>query len=59
LVAAPYGENPYILRETQLSSFLKILQILNGYLNRIVFLNLVSNRMPEKCGIEKIKRANP
>jgi hypothetical protein len=37
------------------------LQQLNikGYLKRTVFLNLVSNRMHEKCGFEAIKWANP
>jgi hypothetical protein len=34
------------------------LQIQYGYLQPIAFLNLVSNRMPEKCGFEEIKRAN-
>jgi len=29
------------------------------YLNRIAFLNLVSNYRPEKCGFVAIKRANP
>jgi hypothetical protein len=32
---------------------------LTKYLNRIAFLNLVSNYRPEKCGFGKIKRANP
>jgi hypothetical protein len=32
-----------ILRETQLSGFRKLLQILYGYLKPIAFLNLVSN----------------
>jgi hypothetical protein len=27
--------------------------------NRIAFLNRVSNQRPEKCDLEKIKRANP
>jgi hypothetical protein len=31
------------MRETQISGFLKKLQILNGYMQRISFLNLVSN----------------
>jgi hypothetical protein len=35
------------------------MQILNGYMQRIAFLNLVSNRRPEKCDFEAIKRANP
>jgi len=48
-----------ILRENQLSNFLKILQILNGYLEPIAFLIRVSNWMPVKCGLEKLKRANP
>jgi hypothetical protein len=38
---------------------LAILQIPKGYLQSIAFLNLVSNRRPEKCGFEEIKRANP
>ena len=45
----------YIERNTNIA----ILQIRYGYLHRIVFLNLVSNRGPGKCGFEKIKRANP
>ena len=45
----------FIERNTNIA----ILQILYGYLNRIVFLNLVSNRMPEICGFEAIKWANP
>ena len=48
-----------ILRETQISHFVKILQILNGYLNRIAFFHRVSNWRLEKCGFEEIKRANP
>ena len=36
------------LRETQISNFPKILQILNGYLNRIPFFHLVSNHRHEK-----------
>jgi len=43
--------------ETQISNFLEILQILNGYLEPIAFLIRVSNWMPEKCGFEAIKRA--
>jgi hypothetical protein len=35
-----------------------MLQIPNGYLKRIALLNSVSNHRPEKCGFEKIKRAN-
>jgi hypothetical protein len=38
---------------------LAILQIPNGYMQPIAFLNLVSNRRPEKCGFEAIKRENP
>jgi hypothetical protein len=45
----------YIERNTSIA----ILQIRYGYLNRIAFLNLVSNHRPEKCGFEAIKRANP
>jgi len=45
----------YIERNPNITIF----QILNGYLNRIAFLNLVSNHMPEKCGFEEIKRVNP
>jgi hypothetical protein len=48
-----------ILRETQISNFLKILQILDGYMQRIPIFHLVSNWMPAKCGLAKIKRANP
>jgi hypothetical protein len=39
-----------ILRETQLSNFLKILQLLYGYLKPIAFLIRVSNLMPVKWG---------
>ena len=48
-----------ILRETQISDFLKILQILNGYLEPTAIFHLVSNRRPEKCGFGEIDRANP
>ena len=34
---------------------MKLLQISNGYLKPIAFLNLVSNRRPEKYGFEEIK----
>ena len=53
------SESGDILRGTQISNFLKILQILNGYLNRIAFLNLVSNHNSEKWGFGEINRANP
>ena len=46
------------LRDVQVSIFPKNFQVSNGYLHRIAFLNLVSNRRPEKCDFEKIKRAN-
>jgi hypothetical protein len=48
-----------VLRETQISNFLKILQILYGYLKPISFLIRVSNWMSEKCGFRKMIRANP
>jgi hypothetical protein len=48
-----------ILRNYQLSYFLKILQILNGYMQLIASSVLVSNYGPEKWGLEAIKRANP
>ena len=48
------GNYRYIERNPNIAIF----QILNGYMNRIAFLNLVSNRMPEKCGFEAIKEAN-
>jgi hypothetical protein len=38
---------------------MKILQIPNGYMQLIASSVLVSNRRPEKCGFEAIKRANP
>jgi hypothetical protein len=53
------GEAGLILRETQISNFLKILQILYGYLKPISFLIRVSNWMSEKCGFRKMIRANP
>jgi hypothetical protein len=36
-----------------------MLQIPNRYLKPIALLIIVSNRMPEKYGFEKVKRANP
>jgi hypothetical protein len=47
------------LGDIQISIFLESLQIPNGYLNRIAFINLLSNQRSEKCGFKKIKRANP
>jgi hypothetical protein len=49
-----YHPSTDILRETQISNILKILQILYGYLELIAFLIGVSNWMPVKCGLEKI-----
>jgi len=51
--------NTDILRETQISDFLKILQILYRYLQPIAFLIGVSNWMPEKWGFATSKKANP
>jgi hypothetical protein len=45
-----------ILPENQISA---VLQIQYGYLNRIAFLNLVSNCRPEKCGFAAKIRVNP
>jgi hypothetical protein len=47
------------LRDVQVSIFPKNFQVSNGYMQLIAFINLVSNRRPEKCGFEAIKRANP
>jgi hypothetical protein len=47
------------LRDVQVSNFLKLLQIPNGYMQPIASSVLVSNQGPEKCSFEAIKRANP
>jgi hypothetical protein len=47
------------MRNYQISIFLKLFQIPNGYVQHIGFLNSVSNQIPEKGAFEKIKRANP
>jgi hypothetical protein len=47
------------LRNYQISIFRELVQVSNGYINRIAFINLVSNRKPEKSGFMKIKRGNP
>jgi hypothetical protein len=47
------------LRDVQVSNFLKLLQIPNGYMQPIESSVLVSNQGPEKCSFEAIKRANP
>ncbi|MGI9569354.1 MAG: hypothetical protein ACR2PH_06370 [Desulfobulbia bacterium] len=55
----------YKLGKQQQSRYIEIicilakLQIPKGYMQPIAFLNLVSNRRPEKCGFGIIKRANP
>jgi hypothetical protein len=47
------------LRDVQVSNFLKLLQIPNGYMQPIASLVLVPNQGPEKCSFEEVKRANP
>jgi hypothetical protein len=43
----------------EINTTIAILQIQYGYLNRIAFLNLVSNCRPEKCGFAAKIRVNP
>jgi len=46
------------LRDVQISNFLKLFQILNGYPKPIAFLYLVSDNWPEKSGLGSRKKAN-
>ena len=54
-----YHRTTDTLRDVQISIFPKIFQVSNGYMKFIGFWWTMSNSRPEKCGFEKIKRANP
>jgi hypothetical protein len=48
-----------ILRNYQISIFLELFQVSNGYMHLTAYSIFVSNRRPEKSGFWKLKRANP